>query len=73
MKRTQMRIDRVGTWRLYWGPGPLPGGARAVGTVCRGGEHIGGALIQLNTGIYVQGNIGGLRMLPQAAVCRALA
>ncbi|HNT33142.1 MAG TPA: hypothetical protein PKN49_12105 [Candidatus Aminicenantes bacterium] len=63
-------ISRLGKWRLYW-PGPLPQGAAAIGTVNRGnGEE--GALILMPTGVYVQGNAGALRSLPQREIRAAL-
>ena len=58
-------VDPSGRWELYWGPGPLPVGATAQGTVTR---TIGdtGALIKMRAGRYVQGNAGAIRNLPQA-------
>jgi hypothetical protein len=49
---------------------PLPADAQARGTVCRGIEI--GALIEMPTGILVQGNAGALRTLPQDQTRRAM-
>lgn len=62
---------KEGNWRLYWGPGPLPAGAIALGTVTRDGADTG-ALIQMRTGAYVQGNAGAIRSLPQIEVAEAI-
>ena len=64
-------VDLMGRWRLYWGPGPLPVNARALGTVTRGDGDIG-ALIHMPLGEFVQGNMGALRSLPQAKVVALL-
>ena len=74
MKITRMKI-RVRTNaspHIYWGPGPLPAGAEFCGTVTRDG-HDTGALIRMGTGVYVQGNAGAIRSLPQRDVERSLA
>jgi len=68
--RSTITVDPAGNWRLYWGRSPLPTGAQAHGTVCRGIEI--GALIELPTGILVQGNAGALRTLPQDQTRRAM-
>lgn len=57
---------------LYWGPGPLPAGAEFCGTVTRD-ETDTGALIRMATGIFVQGNAGAIRSLPQSEVSASLA
>lgn len=61
-----MRIDTKGNWKLHW-TGPLPKGAKAIGTVRR---DVGndGALIEMPSGLYVQGNAGAIRNLPQRDV-----
>ena len=56
----------------YWGPGPLPAGAEFLGTVTRD-EIDTGALIRMATGIFVQGNAGAIRSLPQSEVAASLA
>lgn len=61
-----MTIDKQGSWRLYWGSAPLPIGSEAVGVVAR--DSGVGALIRMSTGVYVQGNAGCLRSLPQRVV-----
>lgn len=62
-----MKINTNGNWKLYWGARPLPERSKAVGTVVRdNGES--GALIEMATGLYVQGNAGALRSLPQRAI-----
>lgn len=48
--------------RLYWGPGPLPTGARISGTVSRPSGT--GALVELQRGILVMGSAGTLRSIP---------
>lgn len=53
-------------WRLYWGNGPLPAGARAIGTVKRETGDTG-ALIAMPAGVLSQGSAGALRSLPRAA------
>lgn len=69
----RIKIDQAADWRLYWGPAPLPASAAAVGTVEIEGSHYRkGALIQLQSGIYVQGNGGAIRTLPQAEIAAAL-
>ena len=61
-----MKIDTTGNWKLYW-TGPLPEGAKALGTVTRD-EGSTGALIETPAGLYVQGNASALRSLPQRDV-----
>ena len=68
--RSNITVDHAGKWRHYWGRSPLPTGAQAHGTVCRGIEI--GALIEMPTGIMVQGNAGALRTLPQDQTRRAM-
>jgi len=55
------------SWKLFWGNGPLPKGANALGVIRRG-PWDKGALILMPTGIYVQGNAGSLRSLDQKKV-----
>lgn len=63
-------VNPAGKWKHYW-TSPLPQGARALGTVNRGnGEE--GALLLMPTGLYVQGNAGAIRSLPQRDVRAAL-
>ncbi len=57
-------------WQYYWGSMPLPDGAEALGIVTRDDQT--GALLRLKTGIYVQGNAGVIRTLPQTEVEEAL-
>jgi hypothetical protein len=60
-----MRFSKSANWQLYWGAMPLPTNAEALGVVTRTtGES--GALIRLGTGVYVQGNAGAIRNLPQS-------
>lgn len=68
-----LKVEKSGKkWQVYWGYLALPVGAEAFGTVTREtGET--GALIRLNTGIYVQGNAGGIRTLPQREAEEAVA
>jgi hypothetical protein len=54
-------------WLLYWSGMPVPQGAAVVGTVRRG-RFDAGALFLLPTGLYVQGNAGSIRTLPQCEV-----
>jgi hypothetical protein len=63
-------VSATGKWRLYW-TSPLPDGAEAIGTVTRDGYDTG-ALILMPTGVYVQGNAGALRSLPQREIRAAL-
>ena len=67
----KITINTSGNWRNWWGPAPLPQGATAHGTVTRDGyDH--GALIEMATGLYVQGNACVIRSLPQRDVHLAL-
>lgn len=66
-----LKVSKNGNWQLYWGIGPLPTGAEALGTVQRETLETG-ALIRLVTGIYVQGNAGAIRTLDQSEVGAAL-
>ena len=68
----KISIRTTAPWALYWGPGPLPNGATAHGTVTRD-EADTGALIRMPNGIYVQGNAGVIRSLPQSEVATSLA
>jgi len=61
-----MQISKGDNWRIWWGQMPLPKGAEAIGTIKT--EHGQGALIQLENGIFVQGNAGAIRNLPQRQV-----
>ena len=63
-----MKFSKNGNWKIYWGEMPLPKGAETLGTIKRDGELTAGALIRLATGIYVQGNAGAVRSLPQHEV-----
>jgi len=60
-------VDETGNWRLYWGAMPLPRGARALGVVRRETFDVG-ALLMTAAGLYVQGNAGVIRGLPQRQV-----
>ena len=64
-------LSKLGKWRIYW-TGPLPDGAEALGTVTRDGYDTG-ALLRMQTGVYVQGNAGAIRSLPQREIISALA
>lgn len=68
-----MKYNKTGNWKMYWGIMPLPQGAQALGTITRDDEVIAGALILLSSGIYVQGNAGGIRSLPQNEVKKLIA
>lgn len=68
-----MKYSKNGNWKNYWGETPLPKGAEALGTIKRGGELTAGALIRLANGVYVQGNAGSIRSLPQGEVERLIA
>lgn len=50
----------------YWGALPLPQGAVMLGCIYRK-NGIGGALLRLQNGIYVQGNAGTTRLIDQKA------
>jgi len=65
--RIKMRISKNGKWQIYWGYINLPQGAKAIGTITRDNNQTG-ALIQLASGIYVQGNAGAIRTLDQTEV-----
>jgi hypothetical protein len=56
---------------LYWGGARIPKGMDVLGVVER---EIGdaGALFRTKAGVYVQGNAGCIRMLPQRDVVEAL-
>lgn len=65
-----MEINKsINQGKIYWGVMPLPAGAELIGTVTH--DHQTGALIRLSTGIYVQGNAGGIRALDQHAITAA--
>jgi len=64
-----LTIKKSLKWKMYWGAMPLPAGAEALGIVTR--ETGTGALIRLASGVYVQGNAGSIRSLPQDDVERA--
>lgn len=68
---TKIRVSTLAAWRPYWGPAPLPNGARAWGTVTVAG-YDAGALIETRAGVFVQGNAGGYRSLPQREIWLAL-
>ena len=59
------------SWKVWWGSHPLPEGAVVKGTIRRG-DGREGALIQMRTGEYVQGNAGTLSALPQWRVRKLL-
>jgi hypothetical protein len=63
-------LKTAGPWRLYW-TSPLANGAKALGTVTRDGYDTG-ALIVTAKGIYVQGNAGSYRSLPQSVIAVGL-
>ncbi len=64
-------VRKAPAWRNYWGTMPLPDGAEALGIVA--GPDREGALLRLASGIYVQGNAGGIRTLPQSEIEAAVA
>ncbi len=65
-------VTTSGNWKIYWGVMPLPTDAEALGVVRRDvGDS--GALIRLASGVYVQGNAGSIRTLPQREIEDALA
>lgn len=69
--RARLAVQLGGAWRLYWGNGPLPPGAQALGTITRGiGDT--GALLRTGVGIHVQGNAGVIRTLDQRKVREAI-
>ena len=68
----KIKVRTKASPHLYWGPGPLPAGADFCGTVTRDGYDTG-ALIRMPSGIYVQGNAGAIRNLPQNEVAASLA
>ena len=71
MSEKKISVCTTAPWRIYWAM-PLPQNSTAHGTVTREtGET--GALIEMHaTGIYVQGNAGAIRGLPQREVIVAL-
>lgn len=66
-----LKVSKGGKWQIYWGYAPLPAGAEALGTVTRPTRETG-ALIRLSTGVYVQGNAGAIRNLPQREIKEAV-
>ena len=66
-----LKVTKSGNWQLYWGYGPLPTNAKALGVVQRENLETG-ALLRLGTGIYVQGNAGAIRTLDQRDVKAAI-
>lgn len=66
-----MKIDTNGKWKLYWGNMPLPKNSKAIGTVDRK-ESVRGALLLLESGLYVCGNVGCIGGLDQVEVKRLL-
>lgn len=62
-----MKITKTEQWRAYWGAMPLPERAKALGIIERDAGDVG-ALIEMPTGLLVQGNAGCLRSLPQRDV-----
>ena len=69
--KEKIEVKTKAPWALYW-PGPIPVGATAHGTVTRN-DGATGALLMMPTGLYVQGNAGVLRSLPQREVEASLA
>ncbi len=71
MSNKKISVCTTGPWRIYWAM-PLPQNSTARGTVTREtGEA--GALIEMHaTGMYVQGNAGAIRGLPQRDIIVAL-
>jgi len=67
----KISISTKAAWRPHWGPAPLPNGARAWGTVTVAGYDTG-ALVETRAGVYVQGNAGKYRALPQREIYLAL-
>ena len=67
---SKIAINTRGKWKLYW-TSPLINGAEALGTVTRDGYDTG-ALIRTKIGVYVQGNAGAYRSLPQSDIIVAL-
>jgi hypothetical protein len=67
-----INFDSKGLWRLYWGAGPLPHKAIALGTITRSALETGALLRFEATGLYVQGNAGVIRLLPQDEVRAAI-
>lgn len=67
--RGRVTVDLGGNWRLY--TNTIPEGSKALGVIDRG--HDKGALILIEaTGIYIQGNAGVARSLPQSKVQAAI-
>jgi hypothetical protein len=66
-----LTFSKAGNWQLYWGVMPLPEGAKALGLIKRETLETG-ALIRLASGVYVQGNAGSIRNLPQSDVIDAI-
>lgn len=66
-----LKVTKSGNWQLYWGYGPLPANAEALGIVQRETLETG-ALIRLGSGNYVQGNAGAIRTLDQRDVKAAI-
>lgn len=67
---SKITINTRGPWKLYW-TSPLINGATALGTVTRDGYDTG-ALIRTAVDVYVQGNAGAYRSLPQSDIIVAL-
>mgnify|MGYP003594287507 CR=1 FL=1 len=63
-----IKVNAAGNWRMYWGPSPLPLNSRVLGTVTRDGFDTGALILVEATGLYVQGNAGAIRSLPQRAI-----
>ena len=69
--RGRLAVDLGGAWRIYWGNGPVPSGAQALGTVTR---DVGdtGALLRMPGGNYAQGNAGVVRTLDSRKAAAAI-
>ena len=66
-----MTIHRDGAWRAYWGSRWIPWGYMVLGTVDRGNGDAGAFMLS-SEGLYVQGNTGTFRVLPQQRVIAVL-
>lgn len=67
---TRLAVDMGAAWRPYWGGGPLPAGAQALGTVTRGDDPPQALLVI--RGVYWCGRAGAVRGLPQNVVREAI-
>lgn len=69
---SNLTVDPHGPGKAYWGPQPIPSGAQLIGVLRADQPYRQGALIKLASGMYVQGNAGCVRTLPQSEVRLAL-